>query len=200
MTEYALVKDGAVIEYRGAAPNVDQTQLAPNKPRLLPVVEDRPEYDQASEALDGPDTVVSAAQVTRRWTKRAKTQSEIDVMIAGVDARIEREFERRWTAPITQPINGVEYTWHADRDAVTNIMGVMLSAQAAGIGLDTARTWTPVGSDIGVPVTIADVVALGLAIAQRKDALFAAKKAKQAQLKTMRLAEVAAYDVAGEWL
>lgn len=199
MIEYALVKDGAVIEYRGDAPNVDQTQLAPNKPRMLPVIEDRPEYDQASEALDGPETVIGATQVIKRWTKRVKTQSEIDAMIASVDARIEREFERRWTEPIAHTINGVEYTWHADRDAVTNIMGVMLSAQATGAGLDTARTWTPVGSDVGVQVTIADVIALGMAIAQRKDALFATKKAKQAQLKTRSPSEIVAYDVTVGW-
>lgn len=199
MIEYALVKDDAVIEYRGDAPNVDQTQLAPNKPRLLPVVEERPAYNQDSEVLDGPDIVISATQVTKRWTKRAKTQAEIDAMIDVIDTKIEREFERRWTAPIAHTIAGVEHMWHADRDAVTNIMGVTLSAQAAGIGLDAVRTWTPVGSDVGVQVTIADVIALGLAIAQRKDALFATKKAKQAQLKTMSPGEIAAYDVTVGW-
>lgn len=199
MTEYALVKDGAILEYRDYAPNVDQSALPPNKPRMLPVIEDRPAYDQASEALDGPDVVIGAAQVTKRWTKRAKTQAEIDAMIAMVDAKIEREFERRWTAPIAHTINDVEYMWHADRDAVTNITGVMLSAQAVGIGLNTARTWTPVGSNVGVQVTIADVIALGLAIAQRKDTLFAIKKARQEELKTMAPAEIVAYDVTVGW-
>lgn len=200
MTYYARVKDGEILEYQEISyPIQNQFTLHPNKPRLLPVIEDRPEYDPSSEALDGPDTVISATQVIKRWTKRAKTQDEIDAMIASVDARIEREFERRWTAPIAHTVNGVEYTWHADRDAVTNIMGVMLSAQAAGIGLDAARTWTPVGFDVGVQVTFADVIALGLAIAQRKDALFAIKKAKQAQLKTMSPAEIAACDVTGGW-
>lgn len=199
MTEYALVKDGAVIEYRGDAPNVDQTKLAANKPRMLPVLEERPEYDPASEVIEGPDIVVGATQVTKRWTKRAKTQDEIDAMIAVVDRRLEREFERLWTAPIAHTINGVEYLWHADRDAVTNIMGVMLSAQATARGLDTERTWTPIGSNVGVPMTIADVIALGLAIAQRKDVLFALKKAKQAQLKTLLPADLAAYDVTAGW-
>jgi hypothetical protein len=113
--------------------------------------------------------------------------------------KIEREFERRWTAPIAHTINDIEYMWHADRDAVINIMGVMLSAQAAGISIDTVRTWTPVGSNIGVQVTIADIIALGLAIAQRKDALFATKKARQEQLKTMTPADIAAYDVTVGW-
>lgn len=199
MTEYALVKDGAILEYRNYAPNVDQSTLPPNKPRMLPVIEDRPAYDQASEAVDGPDIIISATQVIKRWTKRAKTQGEIDATIAMVDAKIEREFERRWTAPIAHTINDVEYMWHADRDAVTNIMGVMLSAQATESGQETARTWTPVGSNIGVQVTIADIIALGLAIAQRKDALFATKKARQEGLKTMTPAELAAYDVADGW-
>ena len=199
ITQYALVKDGVVIEYRDYAPNVDQSTLPPNKPRMLPVIEDRPAYDQASEALDGPDTIVGATQVTKRWTKRAKTQAEIGGMIALVDEKIEKEFERRWTAPIAHTINDVEYMWHADRDAVINIMGVMLSAQAAGISLDDARTWTPVGSNIGVQVTVADVIALGMAIAQRKDALFAIKKVRQEQLKTMTPADIVAYDATVGW-
>lgn len=197
--QWALVKDGVIIEYRDYPPANDQSSLAPGKPRMLPVVEDRPEYDQASEALDGPTVIVGATQVTKRWTKRAKTQSEIDAMVASVDARLEKEFERRWTAPIAHAINGVDYMWHADRDAVTNIMGVMLSAQAAGIGTGTARTWTPIGSNVGVQVTIADVIALGLAIAQRKDALFATKKLRQAALKTMSPSDLVVYDVSAGW-
>lgn len=200
MTYYARVKDGEILEYQEISyPIQNQFTLHPNKPRLLPVIEERPEYDQASEALDGPAVVVGATNVIHRWKKRAKTQSEIDAIIASVDAKIEREFERRWTAPIAHTVNGTEYMWHADRDAVTNIMGVMLSAQAVGRGLDTTRTWTPIGSHVGVPLTIADVIALGLAIAQRKDVLFALKKAKQAQLKTLPPADLAAYDVTAGW-
>lgn len=197
--QWALVKDGVIIEYREYPPANDQSSLALGKPRMLPVVEERAEYDPASEALDGPDIVISATQVIKRWTKRAKTQSEIEVMVASVDARLEKEFDRRWTAPIAHTINGVEYMWHADRDAVTNIMGVMLSAQAAGIGMGTARTWTPIGSNVGVQVTIADVIALGLAIAQRKDALFATKKLRQAALKTMSPSDLVVYDVSAGW-
>ena len=197
--QWALVKDGVIIEYRDYPPANDQSVLAPGKPRMLPVVEERADYDPASEALDGPNIIIGATQVTKRWTKRAKTQSEIDAMIALVDARLEKEFDRRWMAPIAHTINGVEYMWHADRDAVTNIMGVMLSAQAAGIGLDATRTWTPVESDVGVQVTIADVIALGLAIAQRKDALFATKKLRQAALKTMPPSDLATYDVSVGW-
>lgn len=197
--QWALVKDGVIIEYRDYPPANDQSSLAPGKPRMLPVVEERAEYDPASEVLDGPDTIIGATQVTKRWTKRAKNQDEIDVMIAAVDRRLEREFDRRWTAPIAHTINGVEYMWHADRDAVTNIMGVMISAQAAGIGTGTARTWTPIGSNVGVQVTIADVIALGLAIAQRKDALFATKKLRQAALKTMSPSALATYDVTAGW-
>ena len=76
--QWALVKDGVIIEYREYPPANDQSSLAPGKPRMLPVVEERAEYDQASEALDGPTVIVGATQVTRRWTKRAKTQSEIE--------------------------------------------------------------------------------------------------------------------------
>lgn len=198
--QWALVKDAVeILEYRNYAPVDDQSVLATGKPRMLPVIEERPAYDPASEVLDGPDIIIGATQVTKRWTKRAKTQAEIDVMIASVDAAIEREFDRRWTAPIAHTVNGVEYMWHADRDAVINVMGVMLSAQAAGISSDATRAWTPFGSDVGVSVTIADVIALGIAIAQRKDALFATKKLRQAALKIMSPSDLSVYDASAGW-
>ncbi|AEI71089.1 hypothetical protein [EBPR siphovirus 2] len=77
MTRYALVKDGAILEFREGAPNLDQTKLAAGKPRLLPVVvEDQPEYDPAKQALSGPTHVVEATRVVERYTVTNKTLAE----------------------------------------------------------------------------------------------------------------------------
>jgi hypothetical protein len=77
MSRHALVKDGAILEYRDEAPNRDQTKLAAGKPRLLPiVVEDRPTYDPAKETLTGPTYVVEATRVIERYTVTSKTLAE----------------------------------------------------------------------------------------------------------------------------
>lgn len=77
MTRHALVKDGAILEYRNDAPNVDQASLAPGKPRLLPVVvEPRPEYDPAKQTLTGPVYVVEATRVVERFNVENKTLAE----------------------------------------------------------------------------------------------------------------------------
>lgn len=77
MSRHALVKDGAVLEFRNEAPNRDQTKLPAGKPRMLPVVvEERPTYDPAKETLTGPNYVVEAARVVERYTVTAKTLDE----------------------------------------------------------------------------------------------------------------------------
>lgn len=94
MSRYALVKDGAILEYRAAAPNFDQTKLAAGKPRLLPVeVEDRPEYDPAKQTLTGPTYVVEATRVIERYTVANKTLAErkAEMLIALADKRWQVE-------------------------------------------------------------------------------------------------------------
>lgn len=94
MSRHALVKDGAILEYRDAAPNVDQSELHPAKPRLLPVeVEDRPEYDPAKQTLTGPTYVVEATRVIERYTVANKTLAErkAQMLIALADKRWQIE-------------------------------------------------------------------------------------------------------------
>lgn len=77
MSRYALVKDGAILEFRNEAPNRDQTKLPAGKPRMLPVVvEERPDHDPAKETLSGPNFVVEATRVVERFTVTAKTLAE----------------------------------------------------------------------------------------------------------------------------
>lgn len=119
--------------------------------------------------------------------------------IAGQQAAIEAEFQRRVSAPIAFPVDGTEYEWHADDEAIQNIMGVVLLI-AAGVPVDNPRPWTPRGSLTPVDITHAELVGLGATIAARKDVLFAAKKTKQSTVAAMTdPAEVAAFDVTADW-
>jgi hypothetical protein len=69
MTErHALVLNGQILEFRSEGPNVDQSLLAPGKPRLLPVVVERPEYDPADGTLHGPVFDIQNDKVLENWT------------------------------------------------------------------------------------------------------------------------------------
>lgn len=185
MTIWYLVKDGAVIGQRNEAPVGDQLALPPHKARYLPRVEVKPDFDSISEVLEGPEVTFPGDSVVYTWTVRPKNADEIAELINQKRAEIAGEFERRWTAPIEVAVSGVSYLWDADTDSITNIMGVILSAQVMGVPESQTRTWTPSVSDTPVELTIGDVAALGVAIAQRKDALFAIKKMRQAQVSQM---------------
>lgn len=196
MTRHALVKDGAILEYRDAAPNVDQTKLHPAKPRLLPVVVERPDHDPETQVLTGPTYVVETARVVERYAARAKNETEIAAMIAAKDAEIEAEFVRRHTAPIAFEVEGDVYNFHADAGAFENIMGLAILV-GAGIA-PNPRNWTPLGA--ADPVENVDVVALGAEIAARRDALFVIKKTKQKALALMTdPADIAAVDPLAGW-
>lgn len=203
MTQYALVKDGTILEYRNYAPNVDQSTLHPNKPRMLPVVDEDAEYDPVTEARDGPEIMVEESRVVRQYTVRAKNEDEIAAMAQAKCDEIEAEFQRRFRLPIDYLVDGEQHQWHSDDEAITNIMGVLLSYQAAaGLGapLPETRTWVPYESMTPISVTHAQLAGLGLAIAGRKDALFYVKKAKQiAVLALTDPAEIDAYDATAGW-
>lgn len=119
--------------------------------------------------------------------------------IAAKDAAIEAEFKARAAATILHTVGGVEHPWHADGEAVTNIMGVVVMINS-GVPVPNPRPWTPVGSHTSVDITHAELIGLGAAIAARKDILHAAKKAKQAAVAALTTIEdVAAYDAAAGW-
>lgn len=196
MTRHALVKDGAILEYRDATPNVDQATLHPAKPRLLPVVVERPDHDPETQVLTGPTYVVETARVVERYTARAKNETEIAAMIATKDQAIEDEFNRRKSAPIAFEVEGDVYNFHADAGAVENIMGLAI---LAGQGIaQNPRNWTPLGS--ADPIANVNVVLLGAVITARRDALFVIKKAKQKALALMTdPADIAAVDPLAGW-
>lgn len=77
----ALIQNSVVIEYReDEALNVDQSQLAPGKPKLVPVVEQNADFDPVSQMREGPAVTVEATRVVWQWTVRAKTENEVNAM------------------------------------------------------------------------------------------------------------------------
>ena len=84
--------------------------------------------------------------------------------------------------PIVHVVGGLSYEWHADNDALQNIMGIVLLINS-GVPVPDPRPWISLkGSSTSVSITHAELIGLGAAIAARKYALFVVKKAKQAEI------------------
>lgn len=200
---HALVKDGEIVEFREYAPNVDQSGLAPGKPRMLPVETVYDDYDPVSQARLGPTYTVESARVVERYASRAKNETEIAAMISGKDAEIEAEFMRLYCAPIAYSVGGVEYQFHADISARENITGVLQmyrEAALVGVNLPDPRHWTPLGSDDPILITRAELAGLGISIGARKDQLHTIKKARQKALAAMTdPVEINAVDPTSGW-
>lgn len=199
---YALVKDGEIVEFRNYAPNVDQDELAPGKPRMLPVETLIAEFDPVAEVQQGPAYEVEAARVVERYTSRPKNPDEIAAMIAAKDAEIETEFARLCSEPIAYSVGGVEYQFHADAEARENIQGVLNmynEGDRMGEPLPDPRMWKPKD---GTPVAITrdELAGLGIAIGQRKDELFVVKVTKQATLAALAdPVDIDAFDPLSGW-
>lgn len=195
---YAKILAGELVEILdipGGAPDGSVVGEHPTKPYLLPLEDTRPEVDTVAEVEEGPTVTILADKVTRVWTARPKSSDELDAMRAAAKNRVEREFQARAKATIAY----LDETWHADDEAVQNIMGVVLMI-AAGVPVPNPRPWTPVGSLTPVDLSHAGIVGLGAAIAARKDALFVVKKQKQAAIAGLTDAhEIADYDASTGW-
>lgn len=92
----ALIKGSVVIEYRNdSAMNVDQAQLAPNKPYMVPVVVQNSTFDADTQVREGPTVIVETARVLHNYTVRAKNAQEVEGMRADLLVRLrEQEFIR----------------------------------------------------------------------------------------------------------
>jgi hypothetical protein len=195
---YARILAGEIVEIidlPGGAPAGSVVGEHPTKPYLLPVEDTRPEVNAIGEVEEGPEVTILADKVTRVWTVRAKNSGELDALRAAARRRVEREFQARAKAPVAY----LDATWHADDEAVQNIMGVVLLI-ATGAPVPNPRPWTPQGSLTPVDLTHAQIIGLGATIAARKDALFVIKKQKQAAIAALTDAhEIAGYDASSGW-
>lgn len=194
---YALIRDGAIAEVRiyAAEPEGAVIGAHPTKPYLLPIEDTRPEVDPVTEVEEGPAITILEDKVTRVWTVRAKNSDELAAMRQAAVARIAAEFRRRWTAPITY----LDEEWDADEEAVMNVQGVV-TAYLLGDTEGFPRPWTPRGTLTPVLLSWNDLKGLGIAMKQRKDALFFVKKQKQAAVAALTDAQaIHDYDVTTGW-
>lgn len=202
---YAKVLNGEVLEYQDfAVPVDDQSKMASHKPKWLAVEVEGLEFNPVTQACS-PDfqLVIERSRVVRRFTVRDKNADDLSAMRESKKYLLEAEFQRLWQLPIVFALGQTEYTWHADQEAVDNIMGCLMSyreGEAIGIDLPDPREWTPKDSIAPVTVSRAQLTGLGLTIAARKDALFAKKKEKQGELAALTdPAKIDAYDALADW-
>jgi len=83
MALYAKVQGGNTIllyEEKDPASVGDQSQLSPNKPKWLPVVEVNANYNPVTQVREGPVIAIAATQVTWTYTVRAKNTDEVNQM------------------------------------------------------------------------------------------------------------------------
>jgi hypothetical protein len=205
MPLHALVSpDGSIVEFRDFEPQGDYLNVHGGKPRWLPVVRRGAEaFDEHAFVLEGPVYEVQSTQVQATYTLRPRSSDEIQAIRVAKYAEISAEFERRWQLPIQFPVGGQLYVWDADQQAVDNILGVLNAyreAASINITLPDPRSWKPAYQNASVTVTRADLVALGLAIANRKDVLFAKKIAKKTEVDALtEPADIVAYNALSDW-
>jgi hypothetical protein len=102
MAKYALVApDNTIIEFRNYDSPPNAVTESTIKPRLMPVVLQDVVFDTISEVKVGPVYTVLATQVNETYTKRAKTQGEIDIMKEAKIRELQAETFRR--ADIVMP-------------------------------------------------------------------------------------------------
>lgn len=204
-TEYALVSpQGQIIRtfwYEGPAPE----NLAPNKPRWLPVVDVNVVYGSDTQALVGPIMTVEATRVTRGYNLREKNPEEISEMVKQKLQGIRDQFELRNLLPLelVTELSGAQL-FDADitaRHRVIGILMIVLVSKMFNIPVFESRAWTPHSSLTPVQVTPRDFVNLLIAVAQREDRLFQRKKQLEANLVGISNdpAQVAAFDVTIGW-
>lgn len=174
--QWALVKDGFIIEYRDYAPVGDQSLLAAGKPRMLPVVEENADYDPVSQVRDGPDIIVEAAQVVRRFTVRAKSADEVAAMRAAKVAQVKSIAENRITAIMPE---------YAQRNAL-----------ARGLELVTTYGQAPSEWPSDAQAEYAQIMSAWGAI----KAIRAKSDQKEAEVAALQTsAEIASYDAGDNW-
>lgn len=176
MTRHALVRDGKIEEFRDYAPNVDQSKLAPGKPRMLPVVVENDAFDPVTQVREGPEIVVEAARVVERFTVRAKNADEIEAMRSAKVARIKAMAERKILAIMPD---------HKQRNA-----------QALGIEMVTKHGSDPAGWPADMRAVHSALMGQWASIKAIR-AVSNTKEAEVAALKTA--AAVHGYDVTTGW-
>jgi hypothetical protein len=190
---WALVSsEGEIIpnKLREEEPNVDQSTLAPGKPRWYPVEVVTPEL-KPDQVLGDPTWKFDGSKVQKVYKARKRTNDELQALVARYDARLEKIYERSQA-----PIEAFGELWHADDRAVMNIT-TALFAQSFNIG-HQVKTWCPMGKG-PVPMTPEKLAEILRLIMDRKQRMFEFKKSKQLALLTMSAKELANFDPEDGW-
>lgn len=133
MSRHAVVLAGEVIGFRDETPNVDQALLAPNKPRLLPVILDRPEHDPEREILTGPLYDVETDQVVERYTVAERPVAERQAaMRSAINALLDRALTGGYTVETGVMAGQVLQTRGIDDRANWLVSQASYSAAVAG--------------------------------------------------------------------
>jgi hypothetical protein len=176
MTEYALIKAGAIAEFRQI---VDGSNIVvgvhATKPYLLPVVVVDPAFNAVTQVREGPVHTIEATRVLRTFTVRAKTQAEVDAMkVAKVDA-VRFEGNRRMNLLVLMS---------------KQIQALTVLVRLLYLHTDTS-TW-PAGQQTIVTALMARLLEVQ-SLRQRED-----DKVAEVQALTTPV-QIAAYDVAAGW-
>lgn len=93
---YALVNPaGEILEYRTYDAEPEGTAVAANKPRLLPVVQQPPGFDAATQVLGDVVDTVEDGRVRRTNAVRLKTDGELAAERGAKVAALQAEASRR---------------------------------------------------------------------------------------------------------
>lgn len=193
----ALVHDGTLLGYRpDSAVNEDQATIRERgKPYLVDVVDTADEFDPASQVQLPVIVTVADWLVTRHTPARDKTSEELAAELDAARDAKNAELSQAFVARAESHILFEGNLYHAGEEALRNIMGASILIMAGA--MTNPRPWTPVGAL--QPETI-NVVALGGAIAQRKDELHVQKKLIEASMLALSTAaEVEAFDANQGW-
>lgn len=95
MDKYALVSpDKEILEFRNYSPNVDQKTLAEEKPRMLKVEDNPPEYDPNIQYLEKNYDIQDEVVVVN-YSVLEKPKEDIDSLISRKIQEIKDEARRR---------------------------------------------------------------------------------------------------------
>lgn len=198
MAEYALITPSKqIIRYEDMN---NPPELANGKPKWVPVeYVGVQSYDPKYQKFEGPVVTVSNNKVTKTYTVRDLNEEEMEILRLEKDKEISDEFYIRVKQPIPYTVNGVEYLFDADDEAITNLIGVAMLV-IAGLAVPNPRPWSPHKSLTPVFLTHDDILGIGKAIADRKDYYFVKKKQKQAELAACTTPQQLAYfDALSGW-
>lgn len=94
---YALLSPaGEILDYRTFTVEPEGLDVAPSKPRLVPVTgQEPPAFDAVTQVLEGPEIEVAEGSVLWTWTVRAHTPAELTSLRGAKASEVKAEAAAR---------------------------------------------------------------------------------------------------------